>query len=135
MLERFTIRPASLWRRSGRNACVVAIKPKRFVSNVFAPGVERLLADFFLFVVHHYSGVVDQNIEPAKIPLHFLGCPPNALLVIHIDFERLNIEAFRLQLSGRSLAFREVACAQQDGHALLSQVAGPSPARCLCLPL
>ena len=130
MLERFTIRPASLLRSRGRNACVVAMRPKTFVSKVSRQIFERLLAHFLVFVVEHHAGVVDQNVETAELVFHLSGRLVDAGRFAHVELENLRLEVVLPQFGGSCFALPAVARTDQDGDLFL-RVGGRFPSRCL----
>ena len=86
------MRPPSLLRSKGRNAFVVAISPKTFVSKVVRHVLERLFAHFLCPLVRHHARVVDQDVEPSEVALDLVRGFLDALGIADIDHNRMSVD-------------------------------------------
>ena len=123
MLERLTIRPASLLRSKGRNACVVAMSPNKFVSKVFRQ-VSRLFAHFLVFVVEHHPGVIDKNIESPEVALNLSSGLANALGAVDVELQGTGLDSLFAKTVGGRFAFLQITRADEHDDVFLPQLPG-----------
>ena len=133
MLDRFTMRPASLFFSSGSNAWVKRDDRKEIRIEGLPQNLCRSCARFVrATVVHENASIVHQNVEHAEVLLDRSGDSRIIRRIIDIQLHGAGIDALFFQRGRRGLALGQVASAQQNGNALLCPTAAPSPVQFPC---